>query len=41
MTNPKKDIAISNQITLLVEAINCDNTRDRKTIGKTGIECGV
>ena len=25
MTNPKKDIAITNQITLLVEAINCDN----------------
>ena len=25
MTNPKKDIVISNQITLLIEAINCDN----------------
>jgi hypothetical protein len=25
MANPKKEIAITNQITLLVEAINCDN----------------
>jgi predicted secreted protein len=25
MIHPKKEIAISNQITLLVEAINCDN----------------
>ncbi len=25
MTTPKKDIVISNQITLLIEAINCDN----------------